>query len=270
MILLCVVALLTLPAQSQICGNYTDYKYFITTLNSSLNNGTCGVFLWNDDWNTNTFLGSQDIDCLATRPYFETLGLYTDYDYGTNSTWVYDIYNTSTLESFQQQSLSRQLILLFNFDPTVSPHEQVRKALKQFSDLNVTINMVWLRPNVDPNCPEPTAYINCQFLSFTENIDMLTKAVEEVEALGYNVGIYTNQAAWTLVINNSTFEEYPLMYDGEDYGAVDSSFDDFEAFGGWIVPTSKMSQNWYLDPVCCKLAQITWTPNTAASQTFQE
>jgi len=125
--------------------------------------------------------------------------------------------------------------------------------------------MVWVRPNADPDCPQPTSYIDCQFLSYSQNTAILQEALSALKQRGYNVGIYGNSQAWQLILNETDAGFYgslPLMYDGSDYDEVDPAFDDFEDFSGWSVPEAKISQNWFLDGSCCWLGEIMWTQNS--------
>ena len=250
------------------CQNFTDIQYFVTSI-SPPNTGIYSIFLWDNDWNTNNHLSPETLQCFASKSIFNSIGLYIDSDFGAGANWVYDFYNSEVLELFAKLTKPLELIFYLKYDNISDVADQINKAFDPVQNLSSKIDMVWIRPDVDPNCPEPTSYIDCQFQSAEVNADLLIEAIQLIKARGFNVGISTNSAAWMLTINQfgaNYFDTYPLIYDGEDYKTPDPSFSDFESFAGFDSPAAKLSAIWYYDMDCCWFGQVMWSPNTSTGK----
>mmetsp|Transcript_5589 Transcript_5589/g.13975 ORF Transcript_5589/g.13975 Transcript_5589/m.13975 type:complete len:229 (+) Transcript_5589:25-711(+) len=95
---------------------------------------------------------------------------------------------------------------------------------------SATVGMLWMDI-------EGTQYWSS---SSSSNVAFLTEMVNEAEARGYVVGIYSSQSQWDPIMGGSTaFSQYPLWYAHYDYNP---SFSDFSPFGGWSSPSIKQYQ----------------------------
>lgn len=95
------------------------------------------------------------------------------------------------------------------------------------STLGVTVGMIWLDI-------EGTDYWSS---NTDNNVNFLTRMVNEGKARGVSMGVYTSKSQWTPIMGGSTkFSSYPLWY--AHYDNVEN-FSDFVAFGGWSAPHIK-------------------------------
>lgn len=75
------------------------------------------------------------------------------------------------------------------------------------------------------------------YSSTSSNIEFIQGLVNEGNARGVKLGIYTGNSQWTPITGSTTqFKAYPLWYAHYDNNP---SFSDFTPFGGWTQPTRK-------------------------------
>eukprot|EP01133_Synstelium_polycarpum_P018133 gene18133-21669_t len=99
------------------------------------------------------------------------------------------------------------------------------------TNASIPINTLWM---------EVRAQTACWHHSNQDNMDFVSKSVQKLSNLGYNMGIKTSTADWNSVINsnNDTLSDYPLWYVHRDN---QPSFSDptYYQFAGWTKPTMK-------------------------------
>ncbi len=264
-IIFLLLAFLALQVSSE-CPNAKSH------LKSSLpkpKNGDFTLFTWGLDLFSQNSLTGKTLKCLADSKRYTRLGLMLGFSTWTAAPINPVSYSNDAVQAFLNNSLEKDLIIYINFNDTSDAklNTYIQNHLKPFVNNTSLIRKVWIRPNIDKNCPAPpTSYANCQVLPTISNIAILTKAVFIITQLGFEPGIYCSKEIWNLAfLPGSTksslkdLDELPLVYDDSDYSDIDVSYDSWKPFGVWKTPHGKMSGYWYIDQTCCWPGQIVWT-----------
>lgn len=245
------------------CPNTNNY------LGSTLppTNGTYQLYTWGIDVFSANQLTSNVISCLEGTGTYSTIGLYI----GLNKIGPVAIdptqYSSEVIQAWLSGSFNRELIVNVNLN-LKDPFETITGILAPFVEYSGKINQIWIRPNMDPDCPPQTAYVNCQTnLTNDQNVNLLNQIVLFVKGLGFSkVGIYSSVFIWGRWFDEGGDQTFgnlaglPLMFDDVDFSDLEPNFGDYEVFGPWKSPAAKMSGYWYLDPVCCWPGGVGWQP----------
>jgi len=122
---------------------------------------------------------------------------------------------------------------------------QVRQVVENLSAHKTRYGMLWL------DIEGPQYWTSSQ----ATNRAFFTALVNEAEALGVQLGIYSSASQWDPIFGNwDGASKYPLWYAHYDGAA---NFNDFGSFGGWSKPAIKqyagstnecgcgIDKNWY-------------------------
>jgi len=251
-------------------------------LNSNLPNpqqGNYTIFIWGNDLFKADTLLNDNVQCLINTKKYSTIGLFVGM---SSPQFDPTLYSVNVLNTFFNSKLNKELILYVNFNETsqAAINAYVQNKLSPFLDRKQLINKVWVRTNIDPNCPKPTNYINCQILSVADNFNILDYALRAVTNLGFQAGVYTNEGIWDLAFEVGSSKkakrklkdlvDYPLMYDDSDYSDIEPSFKKYQPIGPWDYAAAKMSAYWYIDETCCWPGQVAWTKNPVPKKTHSQ
>ena len=253
-------------------------------LNSALpdpQQGQYSIFIWgNDLFRANTLLDS-DLQCLINTKKYSTIGLFVGMSSLSALPYYPTSYSVNVLKAFFNNKLKKEIMLYVNFNETsqAAINSYVQTTLAPFMNNKTLINKVWVRTNIDPNCPKPTNYINCQVLSVADNLKILDSALNAVTNLGFQAGVYTNEGIWDLAFDVGSTKkakrklkdlgDYPLMYDDADFSDIEPSYKKYQPIGPWDYAAAKMSAYWYIDETCCWPGQVAWTKNSTQQATRQ-
>lgn len=212
-----------------------------------------------NDLVTNRRLDPETLQCLANESGFSSLGLYVNARYGSSDDLTYHIYSSETLKRFNELSIQKELIFLVSFSKDKTAKAQVSDALGPF--LNSNITKVWIRPQLDPHCPDETTYTDCQSPSKDWNLQYLLEVIKETENKGFEVGLSTKLTIWRRWFPElATLKpNIPLMYDENNITrAINGSSWDYRSFAFYECPTRKFSRQFYANEKCCWLANVAW------------
>lgn len=219
-------------------------------------------------------LTPEILNCIQATGNYATIGLFLGFSTFSAPPINPVSYSSDTLKAFLGSSLNKELILYVNFNETSTDaiKSYISNQLSPFLPYKDSIRKVWVRTNIDSDCPAVTSYINCQIFSPTTNLVSLNISIDAVKDLGFESGIYTNEGIWGVGFNitNSVsdgFASVPLLFDDTDYSDIELSYDGYsEPFGPWKTPAAKMSAYWYIDQTCCWPGQIVWTKTSSKSK----
>jgi len=120
----------------------------------------------------------------------------------------------------------------------LAAHAQYVKGTKEHEEalasgnataVTATVGMLWLDI-------EGTQYWSS---SSSNNINFLQGMVDEGNARGVSMGIYTSSSQWSPIMGGTTkFSNLPLWYAHWDY-TYSPCTSDFQPFGGWSKPAMK-------------------------------
>jgi len=235
--------------------------------------GQFSFFTWGIDLFSANTLSANSLKCIENTGRYKTLGLFIGFSTFTAPPINPVSYSSETIQAFLGSSLNKELILYVNFNTTSESAiaNYIQTRLSPFTSSKDRINRVWIRPNIDPNCPSSTSYANCQHLPVASNFEILNIALNSVTKLGFKAGVYVNQGIWILAFQIGKNEkkksmkglgdlaDYPLLYDDSDYSDITTSYGNYQKIGPWEEVGGKMSGYWYIDQTCCWPGQIVWT-----------
>lgn len=270
------LALICLAQGASMCPNAKG------KLNSVLpdpQQGEYSIFIWGNDLFKADTLLNTNVNCLINTKKYSTIGLFVGFSSFSSYNFYPMYYSVNVINAFFNNKLKKEIMLYVNFNETSEQaiNAYVQDRLSPFIANKTLINKVWVRTNIDPNCPKPSNYVNCQVLSVPENHQILNTALTAVTNLGFQAGIYTNEGIWELAFDVGSSKkakrklkdlgDFPLMYDDSDYSDVEPSYKKYQPIGPWDYPAAKMSGYWYIDETCCWPGQVVWTKNTTFSAT---
>lgn len=221
------------------------------------------AFLLLNDMVTNRELTPEIIECFASDSTFSSIGLYLDDSLNLNEKKKADQYiSQEVINSFMKVNSARELIVVLIFSTEKTAQEQISRALTPFLPYAQQIDRVWVRTQLDSNCPDPTTYSDCQWPNATYNQKYLNSAFAQVQTLGFNYGLYSTQSIWERWFPTNEQLSVPVMYDGSDcYGKMSPNFSDYSPpIAGVQNPTKKVSCSWLASSKCCWLVNAAWEP----------
>jgi len=240
-------------------------------LNSNLvspGNGRYSYYTWGIDLFSQSTLTSKTITCLQSTGKYDAIGIFL----GSKTTVPLAInptqYTNDVIQAFLNLNVKKNIILNLDFNlPNIT--QNILEALQPVLLYPKKINQLWIRTNMDANCPDPSTYIDCQGPPPNVTLALLLQAANITKTLGFQTGIYSNRKIWARWFNDTqsaitselamkALADYPFMYDDYDFDQVIPDFSKYKQIGNWTIPSAKMSGYWYIDGTCCWPGQISW------------
>jgi len=173
------------------------------------------------------------------------------YNFGTVRAWhSYGEFDPNAVDALRDMNagpLNQTDVYLFPC-ATMDAASQVHSLIADLKDAGAKWGRIWISIETNPSsgCGWPFDHTrNCHYL--TDLINAITGKLEKA-------GVFSNEFAWGSIMGQSctSGHKLPLWYQHRD---DEPNFDDFQAFGGWLVPTMKQFSS---DMVCALNADFNY------------